>query len=282
MKTLFVSTDFSAAGNNSVKFAARYSADLASNLVVFHAAHLPFFKPAITEAELLQLKKDTEEAKLKELDLVLSKIYQDLGLKRDAGKVVTAVKIEAFAADAILESCMDYHADIIILGTHGATGLKMLGSITTEIIFKAEIPVLVIPSQSEYKKIETMVYATDLKNTINELKCIVPVASRMNATIEILNLDAGKSGTMPDLEERNLMKQVNYDRIKLVIQKEERGMTLLEQMEQYIDRRKPEILVMFPEERSVFDKIFIRSKTEELAYDAKLPLLTYLKSSVEK
>jgi len=39
---------------------------------------------------------------------------------------------------------------------------------------------------------------------------------------------------------------------------------------------------MFPEERSLFDKLFVRSKTEELIYDTKLPLLTILKSSVKQ
>lgn len=280
MKTLFVSTDLSAAGNNSVKFAAHLAEDFDCKLVVFHAVHLPPFKPTIGEADLLQMKKDTVVAQQKELDQLVDKLYREEGLKRNSDRVTAAVRIEAFVADAIMESAEEQHADLIIVGTHGASGMKMLGSITNEIIFKAETPVLAIPPQSRYKRIETMVYATDLKNTVNELKCIVPIATRMNALIEVLNLDYGKGEAGLILDETSLAKLVQYDRIKVVIRKEIKGMSMLEEMEEYVESRKPDILVMFPEERSVLDKIFVRSKTEELAYDAKLPLLTYLKSIV--
>lgn len=278
MKTILVSTDLSAAGNNAVKFAVHCAADISCNLVVFHSPNMPAFKPTIEEAEFLQLRRETEEAQLKNLDAMVTKIYEDLGLKRNGESVKVAVKIKAFAGDAIIEAAKDHHADLIIVGTHGATGLKMLGSITNEVIFKAETPVLAIPPQCEYKKIESMVYATDFRNTVNELRAIVPFASRLKTVIEVFNLDLGNG---PILEEKSLMKEVNYDKIRVVIQKEMKGTTLLEQLEQYMESRKPEIWVMFPEERSVFDKIFVRSKTEKLAYHARLPLLTCLKSKVE-
>jgi nucleotide-binding universal stress UspA family protein len=278
MKTLFVATDFSASGNNAVKFAAHYATDIESALVVFNAVHVFPFEPTISEAALAQLKKDTDEKQQANLEQVVNKIFQDLGLKRNSENIRVVARNATFAANTIMDAAKECHADLIILGTHGATGLKMLGSTTSEIIFKSEIPVLAIPYQSEYRKIETVVYATDLKNVLNELRSIVPIASKMKAEIEILNLDFGK--TRPVLEIERLMKQLNYDRIKVVIQKEIKGMTILEQLQQYLESRKPEILVMFPEERTFFDKIFVRSKTEELAYQAKLPLLTLIKSGV--
>ncbi len=281
MKTLFVSTDFSAAGNNAVKFAIRYAAATGTHLVVFHAAYLPHFDPTISKADLLQLKKDTTETGRKNLDQALTKIFGDLGKKRSEEKVTLLVKHAPFAADAIMETGKELKADLHIIGTHGATGLKILGSITCELIFKAETPVLAIPPHCEYKKIETMVYATDLKNTVSELRCIVPLARPLNAMIEVLNLDFGTSVKKP-LKLESLTKDLKYEKMKIVIQKGIKGKSILEQIKNYIGSRKPEILVMFPEERSVLDKIFVRSKTEELAYHAELPLLTFLKSKVGK
>ncbi len=282
MKTLFVCTDLSSAGNNSVRFAAHLAEDFGCELIVFHAVHLPPFKPTIEESELNKFRKDTEAAQQKDLELLVTSIYREEGLKRTPDRVRTAVRIEAFAADAIMEGAAGSRADLIIAGTHGATGMKMLGSITNEIIFKSETPVLAIPPESKYRRIQTLVYATDLNNTVNELRCIVPIAAKMDAIIEILYLDFGKDDGSPSLDEKELVKQIGYDRIKVVIRKERKGANMVEEMEQYIESRKPDILVMFPEERSVLDKIFVRSKTEELAYDAKLPLLTFLKSQVGK
>jgi hypothetical protein len=74
---------------------------------------------------------------------------------------------------------------------------------------------------------------------------------------------------------------VKYKWLKIIVQKERPGLTIIEQLQRYLKINKPEILVMFPEERSLFDKLFVRSKTEELVYQIKLPLLTFLKSRVK-
>lgn len=281
MKTILVSTDFSATGNNAVKFAVHYTKAIKSRLVIFHSTHLPPFKPTLSEAEYLALEKLTEEKQLKRLDQVVSKIHRDQGLKRDNKKVSIVVKNSVFAMEAIVSVAKAYQADLIIVGTHGATGLKLFGSISSEVIFKASAPVLAIPPRYRYKKIKTMVYASDLKNLVNELRCIVPIASPVKAVIEILNLDFGMDNAKPILDEKDLMKQVKYKKIKVIVQKERQGLTIIEQLQRYLKSHKQEVLVMFPEERSLFDKLFVRSKTEELVYQIKLPLLTFLKSRVK-
>jgi nucleotide-binding universal stress UspA family protein len=280
MKTILVATDFSATGNNAVRFAIHFSRATKSRLAIFHSAHLPSFKPTLSEAEYLKLQKTTEEKQHKRLDLLVSKIYLEQGLKRNNKNVSVVVKHSIFAMEAIVSMAKAYHAELIIAGTHGATGLRLFGSTTSELIFKAEAPVLVIPPRFRYKKINRMVYATDLKNIVNELRCIVPVAKELKATIEVLNLDFGMGSAKPTLEKEDLAKQVKFKKIEIIVQKEKRQLTILGQIVWYLKNHKSEVLVMFPEERSLFDKLFIRSKTEQFVYDTKIPLLTFVKSKV--
>ncbi len=282
MTTLFVSTDFSATGNNAVKYAAHYATAIKSNLIVFHVVHLPQYNPTISEAEFLKIQKSTEEVQQRKLDQLVSKIYREQGLKRNSKKVFAVVKNGIFVIETMVSVAKAYQADLIIVGTHGATGLKLLGSTTSELIFKAETPVLAIPPRYRYKKVKTMVYATDLRNTVHELRCIVPTATAVNAVIEVLYLEFGKSSVKTNLELTDLIKQLKYKKIKIIIQKEKKGLTILEQLQRYLKSRRPEVLVMFPEERSLLDKLFVRSKTEELVYHTKLPLLTFLKSNVKQ
>lgn len=282
MNTILVTTDFSTTGNNAIKFAAHYAKAINSKLVVFHSTHLPPFKPTLSEAEYLKLEKNTEKKQQKRLDLVVNRIYQEQGLKRNSKKVSVVVKNSVFATEAIVAVAKAHYADLIIVGTHGATGLKIFGSTTSEVIFKAEASVLAIPPRYQYKQIKTIVYATDFKNTINELRCIVPIARPVNSVIEVLNLDFDMGHVKPTVDIESLLKKLKYRKIKIIIQKEKHGLTILEQLQRYLKIRRPEILVMFPEERSVFDKLFVRSKTEELVYQVKLPLLTYLKSRVKQ
>jgi len=49
-------------------------------------------------------------------------------------------------AHEILKSAKEYHADLIVIGTHGRRGMKrmMLGSVAEDVIRHAEVPVLTI------------------------------------------------------------------------------------------------------------------------------------------
>lgn len=280
MKTLFVSTDFSSTGNNAVKYAVQYATSIKCNLIVFHAVHMPKFSPTISDAGFQKLEKEEEDIQHKKLEGLVDKMNRDLRLKRNAKKIKVVVKNGVFVIETLLAAAQNQKADLIIVGTHGATGSKLFGSTTSELIFKAETPVLAIPPRYRYRKMKTMVYATDLNNTVNELRCIVPIASPVKAAIEVLNLDFGMGNAKPIFEAKDLMKQVKYKKIKVIVQKEKQGLTILEQLQRYLKSHRPEGLVMFPEERSLFDKLFVRSKTEELVYHTKLPLLTILKSRV--
>lgn len=280
MKTLFVSTDFSSTGNNAVKYAVQYATSIKCNLVVFHMVHMPKFSPTITESGYTDLKEKEEKTQGRKLEGVVDKIYRDLLLKRSMSKVKVAVETGIFVVETLVAAARSHQADLIIVGTHGATGLKLFGSTSSEIIFKAHAPVLAIPPRYRYRKIDTMVYASDFKNPVNELRCIVPFARPMKAAIEIVSI--GTVNPKSILDEKELIKQVTYNNIKVIVKKERKGLTIIEQLQWYLKRRRPEVLVMFPEERSLFDKLFVRSKTEELVYEIRLPLLTFLKSQVKK
>jgi nucleotide-binding universal stress UspA family protein len=54
-------------------------------------------------------------------------------------------------ADALEKAAMDYHADLIIIGTHGRRGIKRLfmGSVAEQVIRRSQIPVLIIRDQQD-------------------------------------------------------------------------------------------------------------------------------------
>jgi nucleotide-binding universal stress UspA family protein len=281
MKTILVCTDFSTTGNNALKYAVQYATTIKCHLVVFNVVRMARINPTISQAVFLELEKKEESIQQQKLESLVCKIYLDLHLKKNARRVSVVAKNGIFVTETLVAAAKDHKADLIIVGTHGATGLKLFGSISSEIIFKASAPVLAIPPRYRYRKLKTIVYSSDLKNLVNELRCIAPIASPEKAVIEILNLNFGEGNAKPIIDEKDLVKQVKYKWLKIIVQKERPGLTIIEQLQRYLKINKPEILVMFPEERSLFDKLFVRSKTEELVYQIKLPLLTFLKSRVK-
>jgi hypothetical protein len=68
-----------------------------------------------------------------------------------------------------------------------------------------------------------------------------------------------------------------YGKIRLVKQKAFLEHTLLKQLRKYLDEQKPQWLVMFTKERSFWDKILLRSKTQDMVNFLQLPLLSFKK-----
>lgn len=56
--------------------------------------------------------------------------------------------VDGIAADEIVKAAADHHCDLIVMGTHGRTGLSRLvmGSVAEEVVRKAPCPVLTLKS----------------------------------------------------------------------------------------------------------------------------------------
>lgn len=136
--------DFSAPAER----AARFAADLASGIGAhLHLAHvLPLPMPAMPVPELglapqeailpptARLSTDARDA--------LFRLAGDLGI--DAGVHV----VSGTAAREIVSLAEELGVDLIIMGTHGRTGLAhlLLGSVAERVVRTAHLPVLVVPA----------------------------------------------------------------------------------------------------------------------------------------
>lgn len=275
MKKILVPTDFSNNANNALKYAGMFAHALGGTLKILNV-----YKPFLggysrTSGLIAEEAANTQNYNKNQLDRLCNKYAKT--------SCSTLTKIGE-PVDEIISTSVKSKANLIIMGTHGASGLKrvLFGSNTSEVISKSAIPVLAIPQRYRFKKIKTIVYASDLKNSVNELKLLIPIAKSLNATIEILNLNYvwdNNEGKKKLLERK--IKSLSYKKIKFIEQKASIEQTTSAQIKKYLQKRKPEILAMFPEEKSLFDKIFISSRTEELAYELKVPLLSIRKSIVK-
>ncbi len=275
MKTILVPTDFSNNAINALKYANDFAKAINNKIVLLHS-YLPLVGKynmiSGMVAEDIAIQKKSSEKKLEKVSSKYVKVPSSYLVK--IGDPI----------DEIIDAAQKSKSQLIIMGTHGASGLKriLFGSNTSDVISKSNIPVLAIPQRYRFRKISTIVYATDLNNTINELKHIIPIAKQLNATIEVLNLNYSynKNENKKQVVEKKI-KTLSYKKIKLIEQKATIEQTMIEQIKKYLIKTKPQLLVMFPADKAWFDKLFISSKTEELANQIKLPLLSIRKKSVK-
>jgi len=282
MKTILVPSDFSKNATTALLYAIHLSNLMQARLVVFHCYQVSFniIRDAKSEEQLDFLIKKDIDIHAQKLKTDVTNAYKELGINTVPLTTITGVEINPLVVEKTIAVAREHHADVIVMGTHGASGLNKVffGSNTSTMISKSDIPVLAIPENCSFKKIETIALASDLEDPEDELNRVMPFVSAIGARLDIVHLDYGIDPF--DRKEQHVVKFMEknaYGKIRLVKQKAVLEHTLLKQLREYLDEQKPQWLVMFTKERSFWEKILLRSKTEDMVNFLQIPLLSFKK-----
>ncbi len=147
IERIMVPTDFSECSKEALKYGCEFARQFGAELHLFHV--LPdlalIAEPglAITPEEYLkELREGTEKAMQEFVDDEMGK---GLTIVREITEGVPFVEIIRYARDK--------EVDMIVIGTHGRTGIAhvLLGSVAEKVVRKAPCPVLTVrPDQHEF------------------------------------------------------------------------------------------------------------------------------------
>lgn len=278
MKKILVPTDFSGNSKAGIRFAIRMAAKMRAQLIFFHSVS-EFMSSMITaEAavvpHLSDLKRETEKLK----KFILG-IYRSMGVRPPAN-IKFVVESAMFAGESILSAAKRLKAGLIVLSTHGAGGLeKIIGTSTGTLITKSSVPVLAVPKDYRYAGIAEIMYASDLDNLKTELLQLVPLAKMLNVPVRVVHFDYFR-GQMRDIDKtfKSATARIRYKKVSLQSVPAAVNFSLIRQIEKYTRGKKKTILAMFArQDRSLFEKIFLGSKTRSLSFRIKIPLLSMKK-----
>ncbi len=142
-KTILVAVDFSEVSAVALKVAIDIANRLGAQLKVVHVVQ-PQPVPLPLEGSAIYMD-EVQTWQLEEAEKSLAKFIQDHG---DPASVSFTKIRSGVAATEINQSAADIGADMIVLGTHGRTGLKhlLMGSIAESVLRVATVPVLCVRS----------------------------------------------------------------------------------------------------------------------------------------
>lgn len=141
-------TDFSDASAPALRRAAALAADGEAEILLTHVINPSAFIPpqAVVQFsdESVTAVKDSLR---KQLDETRATLFADL----PAEKVKTAILSHPSAASAITEYADEEAADLIVIGSHGRTGLTrmLIGSVAEKVVRHAHCDVLVVRSNAK-------------------------------------------------------------------------------------------------------------------------------------
>jgi len=182
MKKILVPTDFSNEAENAIKVATQLAEKHNCELILLHMLDLPLVQNAgNTPADLPEAVYFMKLA---------HKQFEDI-MKKDFLEDVTVHEMVDFhdLQTGIKEVSKEHDIDLIIMGSHGASGLKemFIGSNAEKLVRTSDIPVLVIKNEHKNFNIEEFVFASDFENDNKETyKQAVKLAEMFNAKIHLL------------------------------------------------------------------------------------------------
>jgi len=276
MKNILLPTDFSPNADNALNFAVEIARKIKGNLILLHAYSVQLIDPNMpAEIYLSAYQEEEKSAKenLEELSKRISESNKDI--KGNNIFTTEAIVTQGLVVDEVLSLIKDFKIDIVIMGTHGASGITemILGSNAASIIEKASVPVLAIPGNAVYKEINNLVYAyDDIKSGLPSFKWLLEFAKIYDSEITLLHIiESGKdTADLNQKEFEKIRQTVTYDKIRLELVKEE---NILEGINDYVNSNNVDVLAMAIRKRTLLDKIFSRSLTKKMAYHTRIPLL---------
>jgi nucleotide-binding universal stress UspA family protein len=143
IRSILVPVDFSDCSLAGLKYAVRFAKELGARIVILHVADLG---PVMMTTGCGNYDSSiyTEAARRRcsdQMPAFLTRINFD-------GVLVDTSAVAGYCPAAINEAAAKHSADLIIISTHGRTGLRraLIGSVAEGTVRNAACPVLVVPS----------------------------------------------------------------------------------------------------------------------------------------
>jgi nucleotide-binding universal stress UspA family protein len=186
-----------------------------------------------------------------------------------------AIELGSSFVDAVARFAKRHKANLIVMGTHGASGLKkvVMGSNTASLLEASDVPVLAIPPAHVFKKFRSVVYATDLLNAAREFKTLLSIVSKEKPLIHVIHVAPDKkAATLAETKIDKVVMKSGYKNVLVRVLVNEHTPAAINN---YVKKLKVDLLTMFPHKHGFFERLFKPSVTRQLSFLNNAPLLAF-------
>lgn len=165
IKRILVPTDFSAAADAALDFARTIAATFGASLHLLHVFEDPFVPGAFGVDTYAPIPPATHAALFDDAKARLAHRLPAADLARFHG---TTEIVNGISALTIVEYASEHAIDLIVMGTHGRTGMAhlLIGSVAERVVRTAECPVLTVHQGRQVVKHERRSYLPEFPEQI--------------------------------------------------------------------------------------------------------------------
>ncbi len=274
---LLLTTDFSNNSKGAIRFAQTLAKQSNTIEIVFYHA-LYFIKPTSWDDDFFEVYQLEEVKRLKSK---LKKFALEIiGREKDNFvKIEFVVEFVLSIDTGIINFAKNNDIDFICIATQGAGLLrKIMGTNTSFIVNNSQTPVLAIPSNYRSTTLSNAVYLSDFENVEFEINKIATFSDSIKINLEVLHYSSIVTNIDKFNQNKEIFNKDEYKSVKLNIINDKFEETLINRVSEFITENKPELLIMFTKQKKgFFEWLFIPSKSAELTYTTKIPVLIFSK-----
>lgn len=273
MKRILIPCDFSEISENALNYAVGLAKYFSSSLVLLHVDQIPVLNSEFgmsaytltdtTTNSLTALKQLAEKIQKIEPTITDIECYSEMGN----------------ATDMIIEYARKLDADLTIMGIsgHGSKFMKnVIGSTAVSVAKQLDMPVMIIPPHTSYKKIQNVAYACEYDEDLEKNSSLIQVKyinTLLGSKINIVHvipeaheLDAVEA----EIDDYVEHKFENSTHRTFLITENNASKGLLE----FVKNHEIDLLIVEPKKHTIFHKLFFASTTKDVAFFSPIPVLT--------
>ncbi|MCJ7759199.1 MAG: universal stress protein, partial [Gillisia sp.] len=182
------------------------------------------------------------------------------------------------AFEGIMEISQKHSCDIIIMGSHGATGLKeiFIGSNAEKVVRNSTIPVMIIKNDRPDFEVNNLVFATDSnlenKHTLSKVK---KFAEKIDATLHLVYINTANNFVIEEEAQKDLEDFVKGEDLKNYTLNIYNDVTVEKGILNFATSINAELIGISTHGRKGLDHFFNGSISEDLVNHANTPIVTF-------
>ena len=276
MKKILVPVDFSEHSEYALEVAAAFAKAHNAEILVLHMMGL---------ADSLFIKEESQglAAAVFHMKLAVKQFATFLDKPYLKGVKITETVQNYKVFEEVNDLAIEQEVDLVIMGSHGARGLKeeFVGSNTERVVRTSQVPVLVVKGSEGAVLPKRVVFACDFKEeNVKAYRDAIPFLERLGVKIDLVyvNLPADRFRSSKEIEERmegfiniaEFGKPLHTDDLVIV-----NGYSIEKGIYEYAQKVGADALAMPTHGRRGLSHFFNGSVAESLANHSKLPVFTF-------
>lgn len=275
MKKIIVPVDFSEHSDFALETAAMLAKKNNAEILALHMLEI---SDAILTKGNTNLQLETV------FFLKLAEKKFEAFLKKDYLKGITITPIVKHfkVFSEVNEVAQDHSADLVIMGSHGASGLKELfvGSNTEKVVRHSDIPVLVVKHSPILTDFDTVVFACDFSEDsipayINAKKMFDGLSAKMHLVYVNLPNERFRSTSEMETKVSDFLKVANGNLDSLKSVSYVNDYTVEQGIINYANKVGADLIAIATHGRKGLAHFFEGSISEDLANHSLLPVMTF-------